>query len=65
MASAKELAIATMRRLPDNATMEDIVEALAFRTHVDAGLRELDEGQGIAHEDVKRRLTGTHLRSDI
>lgn len=56
MASAKKQAIETVQHLPDEATMEDIVEALAFRMHVDAGLRELDEGKGILHEEVKKRL---------
>ncbi len=55
-ASAKEQAIQTIRRLPGDATMEDIVGALAFRMHVDAGLRELDEGKGIPHEEARKRL---------
>lgn len=56
MAGAKERAIQTIRRLPDKATMEDILKALCLRSHVDAGLRELDEGKGIPHEEAKKRL---------
>ena len=29
-----------------------------FRQRVDAGLHELDEGNGIEHKDVKERLMG-------
>jgi len=36
--------------------MEEILEALSFVVHVDAGLRELDEGKGIPHHKVKERL---------
>ena len=36
--------------------MEDIEEAIAFRMRVDAGPRELDDGRGIPHEEVKKRL---------
>jgi len=56
MGSAKERAIEMIRRLPDGATMEEILEALSFVVHVDAGLRELDEGKGIPHHKVKERL---------
>ena len=56
MASTKEQVLDMIRGLPDDVTLDDIMAELHFRAKVDAGLRELDEGKGIPHEDVERRL---------
>jgi len=29
---------------------------LCFKEHVDEGLKELDEGKGIPHEEVEKRM---------
>lgn len=42
--------------LPPDATFEDAIERLILLAKIDAGLAELDAGQGVPHEDVKRRL---------
>jgi len=42
--------------LPADATFEDAIERLVFLAKIDAGLAELDAGQGVPHEEVKRRL---------
>jgi predicted transcriptional regulator len=42
--------------LPPNATYEDAIERLVFLAKIDAGLAELDAGEGIPHDEVKRRL---------
>ena len=34
-----------------------LVETLPFKIQVDKGLQELDEGKGIPHEEVERRLS--------
>ena len=56
MASTKEQVLDMIRGLPDDVTLDDIMAELHFRAKVDAGLRELDEGKGIPHEEVERRL---------
>ena len=56
MASTKEEVIGMIRALPDDATLDDIMAELYFRAKVDAGLKELDEGQSIPHEQVEKRL---------
>jgi predicted transcriptional regulator len=48
-------------RLPDTASIEDIIEAIRFRQKVDEGLRQLDAGEGIEHEEARRKL-GKWLR---
>ncbi len=56
METTKDLVIEMIRRMPDDTTVPDIMAELYFRQKVDEGLRQLDEGQGIDHEDAKKRL---------
>ena len=42
--------------LPADATFEDAIERLVFLAKIEAGLSELDAGQGVPHDEVKRRL---------
>ncbi len=50
--TTKEIAIRSIKELPENATWEDIQERINFIAGVRKGLRELDEGKGIDHERV-------------
>ena len=52
----KEQVIDLVRNLPDEVTVDDIMRELYFKIQVDKGLKELDEGKGIPHEEVERRL---------
>lgn len=54
----KQRALEVVQRLPDDATVEDAIERLCFVAKVEKGLRELDSGQGIAHQEAKRRILG-------
>ncbi len=56
--TVKEIAIKTIHQLPEDATWEDIQERINFVAGVRKGLRELDEGKGIAHEKVKEEFVG-------
>ena len=56
MSSVKEQVIGMIQQMPDDSNVDDIMAELYFRRKVDAGLKELDEGRGIPHEDVKGRL---------
>lgn len=53
----KEQVIDFVRNLPDEVTVDDIMRELYFKIQVDKGLKELDEGKGIPHEEVERRLS--------
>ncbi len=55
--STKEAVIEMIRRMPEDVTVPDIMEELYFRQKVDEGLRQLDRGQGVPHEEVKKRLS--------
>jgi predicted transcriptional regulator len=52
----KEIALETIRQLPDDATWDDIQECVNFVAGVRKGLRELDEGKGIPHQKVKEEF---------
>ena len=53
----KQRVIKMIRGLPEKATIDDIIAELYFKLQVDSGLRELDEGKGISHKDVTKRLS--------
>jgi hypothetical protein len=48
----KEIAIKSIKELPEDATWEDIQERINFMAGVRKGLRELDQGKGIPHEKM-------------
>jgi predicted transcriptional regulator len=56
MSPIKQQVIEMVQALPDESTVDDIMAELYFRMKVDAGLKELDEGKVVAHEEVKGRL---------
>lgn len=55
--TTKEAVIDMIQRLPEDASVTDIMAELYFRQKVDEGLRQLDAGEGIPHEDAKKRLS--------
>jgi predicted transcriptional regulator len=55
-ATTKERILEALRALPPDATVEDAIERLVFMAKVEEGLAQLDAGQGIPHEEVKRRF---------
>jgi predicted transcriptional regulator len=52
----REQILEALQDLPSDATFDDAIERLVFLAKIDAGLAELDDGKGIPHEEVKRRL---------
>ncbi len=54
--STKDAVIEMIRRLPDDVTVPDIMAELYFREKVDEGLRQLDAGEGILHEEARKQL---------
>ena len=46
-----------IQSLPEDITIDDIMSELYFKLQVDAGLRDLDEGSGISHEEVEKRMS--------
>ncbi len=56
MPGIKEQVIQMIQELPEDITVDDVMAELYFRLQVDAGLKELDEGKGISHEEVEKRM---------
>ena len=56
MNSVKADVIRMIESLPEEASVSDIMEELYFRQQVEEGLRELDAGKGIPHEEVEQRI---------
>ena len=52
----REKIIEAVQTLPADATYDDAIERLVFLAKIDAGLAELDAGEGLTHEEVKQRL---------
>ncbi len=52
----KEEILEIVRRLPDDATLPEIISALRLHLKVDQGLREIEDGRGIPHEQVRAGL---------
>jgi predicted transcriptional regulator len=52
----KELVLDAIGELPDEASLDDIAKRVEFLAAVQKGLDQLDCGEGIPHEEVKRQL---------
>jgi predicted transcriptional regulator len=56
MRTAKQSAIEVIENLPDDSSYEDIMERLYFLQKVEAGLKDIEDGRVVPHEEVKKRL---------
>ena len=56
MAFVKEEVIRMIQDMPKDISIEDIMAELYFRYQVDEGLKQLDEGKGIPHKEVEKRM---------
>lgn len=54
--TTKQSVLDMISKLPDDISVEDIMSELYFRQKVDEGLRQLDSGEGVEHEEAIRRL---------
>jgi hypothetical protein len=54
--NSRDRMIEALRALPPDATVDDAIERLVFLAKIEAGLAELDRGEGVPHEEAKRRL---------
>ena len=63
----KEIVLETIRALPDDCSLEEIAERIEFMAAVQKGLDQLDKGEGIPHDEVKRQLASwlTNVRRSI
>lgn len=48
--------VEAIRELPPDASVDDAIERLVFLAKIEEGIAQLDRGDGIPHDEVKRRL---------
>lgn len=51
--STRDAVIEMIRRLPEDATVDDIMYELYVRKKITASLEDLDNGKGVPHEQVQ------------
>jgi predicted transcriptional regulator len=56
MNSLKDDVIDMIRRLPEDCTLEDIQYHLYVRAKIENGLRDVEEGRVMSHEQAKERI---------
>jgi len=54
--TAKQKVLEAIEKLPADATLEDAIERLVLLAKIERGLAQLDAGQGVEHNEAKRRL---------
>jgi hypothetical protein len=47
--------IEAIQQMPDEMTAAEVIEEMAFRLHLEEGLRDIEEGRVISDEEAKRR----------
>jgi predicted transcriptional regulator len=52
----KEIVLDAINELPDEVSLEEIAERIKFLAAIQKGMDQLDRGEGIPHEEVKRQL---------
>ena len=52
----KEIVMPAVRELPDDCSIDEIADRIEFLAAVRKGLDQLDRGEGIPHEEIKRQL---------
>lgn len=56
MQTIKEQVIESIKRLPDDANFDDIMESIYVQQMITKGIKQLDKGEFISHQDVKDRF---------
>ena len=54
--SDKELALESIRQLPEDARLDAIAERLEFLAAIHKGFEQIERGETVPHEEVKRQL---------
>jgi len=52
----KKAAIELIENLPDDASMNSILEELYLKMVVEEGVRELNEGKGVSHKELLNKF---------
>lgn len=56
MSTVKERSIQLIESLPDSATWDDIIYKMYVKMKIEKGMKDLEEGEVIPHEEVMKRF---------
>ena len=56
MTTEKENILEMIKELPNDVSMEEIIEAIYVRQKIEKGLKDSEEGYLFTHEEAKERL---------
>ncbi len=56
MSVLKDEAKKIIEDLPENATWDDLMYQLYVKKRVETGIKEIENGETLSHEEVKKRL---------
>jgi predicted transcriptional regulator len=54
--SDKQVALETIQRMPETASLDEITRRLEFLAAVQKGLDQIERGEVVPHEQVKKEL---------
>ena len=57
VAEIRDQVIKIIQKMPKNTSVEDIMEELYFKMRVDKAIGQLDRGEHVSQEDVKKRVS--------
>jgi hypothetical protein len=60
----KERVLKTVSELPDDCSVYEMADRIEFLSAVQKGLAQLDRGEGIPHDEIKRQLASC-LQADL
>jgi len=52
----KEIVAAALKGMPDEFELDELFERLDFIKKVEEGLKDIEEGRTIPHEEVKKKI---------
>jgi predicted transcriptional regulator len=60
--SSKELALKTIREMPEETTLDDIAEEMLMLAAIRKGEADADAGRVISHEEMKKRIASWNTK---
>ena len=58
MINLKEPAIQAIKELPEETTLEDIIEAICIKAKAIAGMKEIEEGKYVSSSMLREEVEG-------
>ncbi len=54
--TVKQKVLEALEQLPADASFDDVMEQIYFLSKIERGLEQLDRGEVVSHDEVKRRF---------